>query len=278
MESGLSADYRNHLLGLLFGLQESYGGPYYIGLSTTDPTQYAFNEVSTNSGYERVEVSSNMAIDAATASPSVSYIGNANEIIFPAFTKSVQGIKGFGIFQTQTGGSPFLTGPLNDVINVEPEQIPVFTAQQLRYALYTDTQIYNGRIEAAAREFLLEEVFGKKTGGQMLCNQPKLQLGSVVTVVTASHFEPTTYSGYAPISLTGKIDYQSIESAVYNIEQLQFPVCTSSGTGLNISSFALYDNNTILLFGELDSPISPEENSMPIFRKYMLSVGLTNNA
>lgn len=112
--------YSNNILNYLFGKTSSLTAPtsVYIGLSENDPEadKGAFNELSGDS-YTRVEIVKKVSgsdVHGFINSASNRAISNGKQI---NWVKSTGGwpkrAKGFGLFTSATGGSPFFYGKLD---------------------------------------------------------------------------------------------------------------------------------------------------------------------
>lgn len=111
-----SKDYANQILNVTLAKQAQLSAPstVYIGLSTNDPEadDGIFNELSGN-GYKRVLISQKGASYPAkigTAADRV--ISSIDQINWNKATLDWLRVNGFGLFTTETGGTPYYYGKL----------------------------------------------------------------------------------------------------------------------------------------------------------------------
>lgn len=112
-----STSYANQILDFTFGKTASLSAPstVYIGLSTNDPEADggAFMELSGNA-YARVLITNrgstypNLMNSASTRS-----ITNSQQINWIKATDDWARVKGFGLFSSSSGGTPFFYGKLD---------------------------------------------------------------------------------------------------------------------------------------------------------------------
>lgn len=112
----ISDTYANALLDLAFSKIDAYPATFYVGLSTTAPTNTGTNvtEPSTG-GYARVSVTNNASNWPAASSRAKS---NGNSVIFPTATNSWGTITHFVIYDAATAGVMVAWGELTLPIEV----------------------------------------------------------------------------------------------------------------------------------------------------------------
>lgn len=107
------------------------GSGIYIGLSTTEPNENGgnFTEPSTANGYKRSK------LDVMT-SASDGQTQNSDIIFFALSREAGWGtITHFGVFTTQTGGTPYYTGELTTAVQIPAGYIPIFDIGALKIGL-----------------------------------------------------------------------------------------------------------------------------------------------
>jgi hypothetical protein len=111
-----STSYANDILNYTFAKTQSLSAPtaVYIGLCTNDPEADggAFMELSGNA-YARVLISQKgESYPALIGSASSRAISNIAQINWNKASNDWQRVKGFGLFSSASGGSPFFYGKL----------------------------------------------------------------------------------------------------------------------------------------------------------------------
>lgn len=136
-----STSYANSILNYLFGKTTSLTAPstVYVGLCTNAPETDGgtFTEV-TNEWYERVII-----IQRGTGNTSTTYytdlmtsasdrsIENEKQIAWNKALDEVT-VKGFGLFNSATGGTPFYYGDFEAPITVASGAVLLFSPEQLK--------------------------------------------------------------------------------------------------------------------------------------------------
>lgn len=136
-----STTYANGILNYLFGKTSSLTAPstVYVGLCTNAPEtdNGTFTEV-TNEWYER-----KLIVQRGTGNASATFyteemssasnraITNAKQIAFNKALDEVT-VKGFGLFNSATGGTPFYYGDFEAPITVASGAVLLFSPEQLK--------------------------------------------------------------------------------------------------------------------------------------------------
>lgn len=137
---GFTRSKANEILNGLFPNDSTKKNYTYIALSTTEPDVNGGNvtEPSSESGYKRMKVE-------VMGSASNGQIKNTDIIFFPESLGEGYGtIVAFGLYSTQTGGTPYYTGMLKNAngelapIQVPAGYIPIFRAGALIIGLDKD--------------------------------------------------------------------------------------------------------------------------------------------
>lgn len=136
-----STDYANKVLNYLFAKTEKLEAPYYvyIGLCTNDPEADGgtFNELS-GGGYARVLISQREeTYPNVIGTASGRAISNQYQINWTKATLDWAEAKGFGLFSTATGGTPFFYGKLEEPITCVAGAVALFDPQTLRISFPT---------------------------------------------------------------------------------------------------------------------------------------------
>lgn len=116
----------NQILNSLFPNSDKEGHTY-IGLSTTTPTETGsnFTEPSAANGYERISITvMGAAFDGQ--------ISNNKIITFPLIKNNSWGtVTHFGLFSSETGGTPYLFGEVNTPVELPVGYLACFDAKGL---------------------------------------------------------------------------------------------------------------------------------------------------
>ena len=136
-----STTYANNILNYLFGKTTTLTAPstVYVGLCTNAPEtdNGTFTEV-TNEWYER-----KLIVQRGTGNASATFyteemssasnraITNAKQIAFNKALDEVT-VKGFGLFNSATGGTPFYYGDFEAPITVASGAVLLFSPEQLK--------------------------------------------------------------------------------------------------------------------------------------------------
>ena len=112
-------------------LNADFGSSYYIGLSTTTPTESGgnFTEPSASAGYKRPRLTTGSASNKQIQTTDIMYFGEA--------TSNWGTMTYFGIFTSQTGGTPHYFGKI-DVdggVTVTSGQVGLVRANELKIGL-----------------------------------------------------------------------------------------------------------------------------------------------
>lgn len=131
-----STTYANNILSFLFAKTASLSAPsaVYIGLSTNDPEADggSFSELSGN-GYARVLICQRGAsYPAVIGSAANRAITNSGQINWTKATLDWPEVKGFGLFENSSGGSPFFYGKLEEPVTCVAGAVALFDPQTLR--------------------------------------------------------------------------------------------------------------------------------------------------
>lgn len=113
-------------------LASEFSENYYIGLSRSAPSPDGggFSEPSSSTGYKRSKIGA-----TETSGRTISN----KETIF--FNETVEGgggygtITHFGVFTSETGGTPTFTGSLTEPITIGEGYIPIFRAKKISITL-----------------------------------------------------------------------------------------------------------------------------------------------
>lgn len=136
-----SNNYANGILNYLFAKTASLSAPsaVYIGLCTNDPEADGgtFTELS-GGGYSRVLISQRGATyPNVIGSASARAISNQYQINWTKATLDWPEAKGFGLFESATGGSPFFYGKLEEPVTCVAGAVALFDPQTLRISFPT---------------------------------------------------------------------------------------------------------------------------------------------
>ena len=131
-----STAYANNVLNYLFAKVEKLEAPayVYIGLCTNDPEADGgtFNELS-GGGYARVLISQREeTYPNVIGSASARAITNQYQINWTKATLDWVEAKGFGLFSSATGGTPFFYGKLEEPVTCAAGAVALFDPQTLR--------------------------------------------------------------------------------------------------------------------------------------------------
>ena len=105
----------------------SQKGYTYIGLSTTTPTEPGtnFTEPSTANNYKRKQIT-------VMGAASNGQISNADIIYFPLVKNASWGtISHFGLFNSETGGTPYFVGAVDTPVVLPTGYAPCFDTKSL---------------------------------------------------------------------------------------------------------------------------------------------------
>lgn len=134
---GMSAQCKTSIFQTLLGKRDniSLASNAYIGLSTvqagSSPT--AFVEPSSDAGYARTLIGNYQAPTSQLfAIDSSGKATNSAIIYFPEATEEWGEIKSFGIFSSQSGGVPLVTGDLTEAVTVPANYVPLFRVGALQ--------------------------------------------------------------------------------------------------------------------------------------------------
>ena len=136
-----SNNYANNILNYLFAKTASLSAPsaVYIGLCTNDPEADGgtFTELS-GGGYSRVLISQRGATyPNVIGNASARAISNQYQINWTKATLDWAEAKGFGLFESATGGSPFFYGKLEEPVTCVAGAVALFDPQTLRISFPT---------------------------------------------------------------------------------------------------------------------------------------------
>lgn len=114
---------------------------YYLGVSTTTPTDAAGNFTEPSGGsYARVNIVTADWNSASGTAPTV--VTNANAIAFPAATGSWGALTHGGLFAASSGGSPLWLGALTATATVNTGGTLSFAAGQIVFQLGEPSDSY----------------------------------------------------------------------------------------------------------------------------------------
>ena len=139
-----SVTYANNILNYLFSKTKSLSPPalVYIGLSTNDPEADGgtFNELSGNN-YARLLLSSkDSTYPNFFSTASNRNIKNDYQMVFNKATGDWETANGFGLFSSETGGTPFYYGKLDAPVFVPAQAVALFDPGTLSITL-PDTDV-----------------------------------------------------------------------------------------------------------------------------------------
>ena len=130
----------NSVLAWMFGKGTlSTNSKVYIGLCSNDPeaTNGTFTELS-GGAYARVLVSAyNNTYPDYMSTPANREIKNSKQINWVKATADLKPALGFGLFTTETGGSPFYYGTLKTPVTCTSGEVALFDPQTLRIQIAT---------------------------------------------------------------------------------------------------------------------------------------------
>lgn len=125
-----SDSYANSILNCTFAKTAQLTAPsyVYIGLSSNDPEEDGgtFVELSGN-GYSRVLISiKDEAYPNVISTASLRKVLNSKQINWTKATGDWVDAKGFGLFSSETGGTPFFYGALSEPVSVLAGSVALF--------------------------------------------------------------------------------------------------------------------------------------------------------
>lgn len=140
-----SNNYSNDILNYLFSKTTSLTPPskVYIALSSNDPEADGgtFTELSGN-GYERVLISiKGETYPDVIGAASDRTITNAKQINWAKATADWTVAKGFGLFSTETGGTPFFYGKLENDLTVLEGAVALFEPSNFKIKISTEDSV-----------------------------------------------------------------------------------------------------------------------------------------
>lgn len=125
-----STDYANDILELAFGFSLSIKNhnKVFLGLCSNDPEadNGAFTELSGN-GYGRVLLHQfGEQYPALMSEPADRLTSNVKQIGFTKATEAWDTVSGYGLFDTETGGTPFFYARLNSPVETPAGAVFLF--------------------------------------------------------------------------------------------------------------------------------------------------------
>ena len=124
--------FRNLVAGNIFGTQTTPAIPesYYLGLSSTEPTESGTNvtEPGSGTGYERVLLTN-------LGAPSDGEVSNSSSIDFDESTAAWGTMTHFVIYDAQTGGNLLIYGELSADRSVEADTIMTIKTGSLKISV-----------------------------------------------------------------------------------------------------------------------------------------------
>lgn len=138
-----SDSYANNFLNFIFSRIDSLTSPdkVYIGLSSTDPEAGSFTELS-GGAYGRIllvrkeELEYPDFIGTATNRE----ISNKRQINWTKASSNWPTAVGFGLFTSETGGSPFYYAKLDKPVTVPAESVALFDPGEFKIA-FSNTDV-----------------------------------------------------------------------------------------------------------------------------------------
>ena len=134
---GMSVNCKTNIFKTMLGLTQSLSlaPTAYIGLSTVQAGSNvnAFVEPSGAAGYTRALIGNyNAPVSQLFTVDGDGRASNKSIIYFPEATDVWGEIKSFGIFQSESGGIPLVTGDLTAAVNVPANYVPLFRVGALQ--------------------------------------------------------------------------------------------------------------------------------------------------